>query len=169
VSAWEQSQPKASRVLAQCWQVFERSDKVSALQKAIPADFDVNTQFEQMEEATLVNLASRFGRARCVRYLVQDREADVNIADIQGFTVLLNAAWNGHRALVVWLLQQGSTTNFSKLNLDAKGAPPRTSSCGGKGPYDAETWAARKGFTCISTAIRQAKAQRDKTRTNADS
>ena len=92
---------------------------------------------------------------------MHERQANANLPDIQGFNVLLSAAWNGQKVLVTWLLKHGS--KYRELDLDAKGIPPRTSSCGGKGPFDAETWAARKGFNEICAAIRRAKVQRAET------
>jgi hypothetical protein len=41
--------------------------------------FDINAQSVTIESNTLVNLAARFGRMRCVKWLVQHRGADVNI------------------------------------------------------------------------------------------
>jgi hypothetical protein len=73
--------------------------------------------------------------------------------DMGGFTPLLTAAWCGHLGLTELLLAAGSPT-------DDVGVPPLTSSCGGKGPFDAKTWAMRKGFLAVSHAILMAQIKR---------
>ena len=67
--------------------------------------------------------------------------------DRGGFTPLLMAAWCGHKLLVGMLLNAGAP-------IDDVGVPPLTSSCGGKGPFDAATWAERKGYGRIVEDIR---------------
>ena len=78
--------------------------------------------------------------------------------DRGGFTPLLMAAWCGHEDLTMQLLIAGAPT-------DDVGVPPLTSSCGGKGPFDAATWAERKGYDRIvdgiSTAIKDRERERD--------
>ena len=74
----------------------------------------------------------------------------LELKDAGGFTPLLVAAWCGHIDLVKLLLSRGAST-------EPKGGPPMTSACGGVGPYDAETWAARKGFGDVVLAICAAK------------
>eukprot|EP00966_Prymnesium_polylepis_P330555 7386178-Prymnesium_polylepis.1 len=49
--------------------------------------------------------------------------------------------------MVKLLLSRGASTGDV-------GIPPMTSACGGKGPYDAETWADRKGFHAVAREIR---------------
>ena len=67
--------------------------------------------------------------------------------DRGGFTPLLMAAWCGHAHLTWSLLNVGAPT-------DDVGVPPLTSSCGGKGPFDAVTWAERKGYDEVADRIR---------------
>ena len=77
--------------------------------------------------------------------------------DRGGFTPLLMAAWCGHEHLTRWLLNAGAPT-------DDVGVPPLTSSCGGNGPFDAATWAGRKGYDGIVDLIRTAIEQRESER-----
>ena len=78
--------------------------------------------------------------------------------DRGGFTPLLMAAWCGQVDVTRLLLNAGAP-------IDDVGVPPLTSSCGGKGPFDAATWAERKGYDRIvdgiSTAIKDRERKRD--------
>lgn len=78
--------------------------------------------------------------------------------DRGGFTPLLMAAWCGHKLLVGMLLNAGAP-------IDDVGVPPLASSCGGKGPFDAATWAERKGYDAIVARIREASGDRERSRT----
>ena len=103
------------------------------------------------ESTTLLHAAARYGRLRCARLLL-DSAGDhplLELKDAGGFTPLLMAAWCGHVEMVKLLLSRGASTK-------PEGVPPMTSACGGVGPYDAETWASRKGFQDVELAIHQA-------------
>eukprot|EP00936_MAST-01D_sp_MAST-1D-sp1_P000913 g913.t1 len=116
---------------------------------------DVNARSTLVEGYTLLTLAMAFGRLRCAKWLITQWGADVDVADERGFTPLLTAAWRGDQACVAWLLDVAPG-----LDLDARGVPPQTSSCGGTGPFDAETWARRKGFRRVVTLIERHRLQR---------
>ena len=90
---------------------------------------------------TLLHVASRRNRRETLRELIQIG-ADLDIQDENGLTPLAGASWAGHVKCVFDLLYAGA-------DLRPQGTPPMTSSCGGKGPYDAETWAQRKGLVEI--------------------
>ena len=86
--------------------------------------------------ATLLHLAALHNRTRCVRVLV-DFSADVDALDDLNMSPLAVGAWAGNEQVVRMLLDAGAS-------LDARGIPPMSSACGGKGPYTAEEWARRK-------------------------
>ena len=86
--------------------------------------------------ATLLHLAALHNRTRCVRVLV-DFRADVDALDDLNMSPLAVGAWAGNEQVVRMLLDAGAS-------LDARGIPPMSSACGGKGPYTAEEWARRK-------------------------
>lgn len=86
--------------------------------------------------ATLLHLAALHNRTRCVRVLV-DFSADVDALDDLNMSPLAVGAWAGNEQVVRMLLEAGAS-------LDARGIPPMSSACGGKGPYTAEEWARRK-------------------------
>ena len=105
--------------------------------------------------ATLLHAAARYGRVACASFLLDQaaehahgRHADavLEATDAGGATPLLVAAWCGQLQMVKLLLARGART-------DTVGIPPMTSSCGGRGPYDAETWARRKGFYDVAEVL----------------
>ena len=114
--------------------------------------------------ATLLHAAARYGRVACGTHLLDEAGQDIEpvrrcgttstctcplleVKDAGGATPLLIAAWCGHLKMVKLLISRGASTRDV-------GIPPMTSACGGKGPYDAETWAGRKGFHAVAREIR---------------
>ena len=55
----------------------------------------------------MLNYAARYGRSKCVKTLVQDFNADVNVFDDGGFTPLANAVYVGDIKTVNVLLDAG--------------------------------------------------------------
>uniref|UniRef100_A0A7S1UDL0 Uncharacterized protein n=1 Tax=Phaeomonas parva TaxID=124430 RepID=A0A7S1UDL0_9STRA len=143
--------------LEKCFRGGDSPKQLAALLPP-PEFLKVNRQFDLMGGATIVGLAARWRRTRCVQYLVA-RGSDVNIADDQGFTVLGNAAWGGNLRLVRWLLR-----NVPDLDLDQQGCTHKTSSCGGKGPHKPEVWAYRKQFFEVAAAITEERRRRERRR-----
>jgi len=155
---------RSSDSVAQLRQALE-----STSQPPLPVAHELGARARD-ESATLLHAAARYGRLRCARLLL-DKAAEqhttwarlgqgwvatipvLEVKDAGGFTPLLMAAWCGHLALVKLLLSRGA-------RIEPQGIPPMTSACGGTGPYDAETWAARKGFEAVAFTIRDAKDAR---------
>ena len=138
------------------WRCLRERDSPAALARALPppARFAIDTRFPDTGNTALL-VACSLARARCVRFLVGERRADANVPNHEGWTCLCAAAWRGDRALVRWLV-----AHVPGLDLDAKGRPPQTSSCGGTGPFDAQTWATRKGFASIARIIERERKRR---------
>ena len=117
--------------------------------------------------ATLLHLAALHNRTRCVRVLV-DFSADVDALDDLNMSPLAVGAWAGNEQVVRMLLDAGAS-------LDARGIPPMSSACGGKGPYTAEEWARRKAdlyhrtsdlsrasqFRCVERLLVRARKDRE--------
>ena len=150
-------------------QAMSRRDCIVALQRelarepALPVDHVLDAA-SRGGHASLLHAAARYGRVACASYLLHQASHHGSCSNIQlsmlemkdagGATPLLVAAWCGHLKVVRLLLSYGAQTSGA-------GIPPMTSSCGGKGPYDAETWADRKGFHDVADEIRAANGQRD--------
>ena len=140
---------------------MRRSDSVAPLRRALeakawplPVAHELGGRARD-ESTTLLHAAARYGRLRCARLLLDSAGEStrdhplLELTDAGGFTPLLMAAWCGHLKMVKLLLSRGASTK-------PEGVPPMTSACGGVGPYDAETWASRKGFQDVKLAIHQA-------------
>ena len=136
---------------------------------ALPVAHEIAWQMRD-GNATLLHAAARYGRTRCAVLLLDTAEAQAEaraqagagvptgggrsaiplpltgIVDAGGATPLLMAAWCGHLQVVQLLLSRGARP-------EPRGVPPLRSSCGGRGPFDAATWAARKGFGDIAICI----------------
>ncbi|RDD34928.1 Ankyrin repeat protein [Wolbachia endosymbiont of Cylisticus convexus] len=70
---------------------------------------------------TALHEAARNGHLDVVKYLVDDKKADVNQKDICGETALHEAARNGHKDVVTTLLKKGA----NPLIKNKKGKTPR--------------------------------------------
>ena len=138
-----------------------------AREPALPVDHQLDPAARE-GHATLLHAAARYGRVACATHLLDLADRQVNpwrgdllrssspileIQDRGGATPLLIAAWCGHLKMVKLLLARGA-------EVDVAGIPPMTSACGGKGPYDAETWARRKGFQEVADEIQTVRLTR---------
>jgi Ankyrin repeats (many copies) len=65
------------------------------------------------ERNSLLNLAVIYKRHKVVRWLVDQKQSDIESYDRGHFTALLNAAWAGDRQLVRFFMQRGA--NRSKI------------------------------------------------------
>lgn len=103
---------------------------------------------------TLMMLAAWRGRPRALQTVMElAGDGVLNETDDNGFTPLCFAAWAGQARAVNWLI------SHTRINLDAAGFPPLTSSCGGRGPFKADVWAERKGHCDIAKAIRRRRSK----------
>lgn len=143
----------ADKLVWDLWLRFHKADAAAAVAKVLreQAWLDVGHQLSFYHGATLLHLAARRGRLRCVKLLLA-AGADRDGLDAGGFTPLAMAAWSNRANVVAHLLERGA-------DVRPRGIPPCTSSCGGRGPHTAEEWAARKGFDAIAGAIRKAAAR----------
>lgn len=145
----------------ECWKIWlqlHKGEACGALRRASKrlarhaVEFDPDVRITFYGNRTVAMLAAWRGRLRTVRLLLEDWGSDPNAADDNGFTPLLMAAWAGHLEVVNYLI--GST--LWQVDFMARGIPPMSSSCGGKGPFTAFTWAERKGFHEVASTIRWA-------------
>ena len=89
---------------------------------------DVNHRLTLHSGRSLVYVAAWMGRLKTLQRLVLDFAASLDQEDDNGFTPLAVACWAGQNKVVTWILSSG--LSFGDLN--KKGMPPMTSSCGGK-------------------------------------
>ena len=101
------------------------------------------------ERNSVLNLACIHGRHRVVRWLVEQKGADIETYDRGRFTPLLNSAWAGDRVLVRFFLERGSDRTIIGTGHSSQGLAPADF----KG-MTAEQWAREKGHEEIAELIR---------------
>ena len=139
----------------------------------------VDHRVRSLEHRTVLHLACWCGRNRTVGMLLDEFAADIFVRDDLDATPLLIAAWAGHASVVRLLLKRlrlpppqttttltTTTTTTIELTrtqqqllfsyLNQKGAPPLTSSCGGRGSKTALCWAKRKEHWEVVRLLEQA-------------
>jgi len=90
--------------------------------------FNVNHRLALHSGRSIAYAAAWMGRLKTLQRLVCEFAAALDCEDDNGFTPLAVAAWAGHTKVVNWILSIGITLG----DMDKKGVPPMTSSCGGK-------------------------------------
>ena len=145
---------------------LRKSDCVSYIRKKLDstkritftAKMIVNRAVPTLFHRTVLHLACWWGRRKSVQMLLTVFQASLSITDDLNATPLLIAAWAGQTGVVKDILihlRQELQFDPHKLRdyLEQRGAPPLTSSCGGKGPKTALVWAYRKGFKNVTHLI----------------
>lgn len=84
-----------------------------------------------------------------MKWLIENKNATIETSDRGNFTPLLNAAYNGDKYLVRYLLQRGANRNHLGTCHYTKGLAPSNF----KG-YNAEGWAIQNKHTDVATLIR---------------
>ena len=125
----------AQRMFLKCDVIFRaRTDNFSKLRKVLVdhkvgegADDEISVNRRggtTWEDNPLVNLAAREGRSRCVKELVENWGASIEIKDVGGFTPVLEAAYHGHELLLKYLLGRGADIDVQGVALGTQtGAP----------------------------------------------
>ena len=142
-------------LLLKCSTVLTKGDHLQKIEKLVMKgitgiDFDVNyTSGVVCERNSLLNLAVINKRHKVVRWLVDEKGADIESYDRGQFNPLLNAAWTGDRQLVRFFLQRGA--DRAKIGTGHY-------SCALAHPdfegLNAEGWARKKGHEEIAELIR---------------
>lgn len=145
----------SDEVLRKAHVLLRRGDNVVSLRKLVgeaSAKFGFCVDHQSgvvLERNPLLNLAVMLKRPKVVAWLVVEANAAVNLADLGGFTPLMDAAWAGDRELVRLLLHFGA---------DPKRRGHSHFSGGIKlsGPWhDAAGWARAKGHDEVAAHLTQ--------------
>jgi hypothetical protein len=149
------SQKRWDDLVLNCASVLAKGDHLQKLEKIVlRGESEISFRVDYLspvvcERNSLLNLAVIKQRHKVVRWLVDQKGADIESYDRGQFTPLLNAAWSGDRHLVRFFLQRGS--DRSKIGTghysQALAAPDF------KG-LTAEGWARKKGHNEIADLIR---------------
>ena len=127
-------------------------NKLQKLLKKAEKDFrfDVNyTSGVVLERNSLLNMAVIDKRTKIAKWLLEEKNADIESWDRGQFTPLLNAAWNGDKHMVRYLLARGADRTKTGLNHSSKGLAPA-----GFSGLRAEEWARKRGHHDVAELIR---------------
>ena len=151
----ETARKQSDEVLLKAAPMIFKADKLNQIQKLIKAsrkkfEFDVNyCSGVVCERNSLLNLAVINRRHKIAKWLLEECGANVETVDRGNFSPLLNAAWNGDRSMVRYLLIRGANRKLIG----------KYHSSGGICPVDfqghnAEGWARERGHTAVADLIR---------------
>lgn len=136
-------------LLRRVYLVFCKHDSVQSMRALLARHasgaLNINAEHSIMEGNSLANLAARCGALRCLRCLYHDYGADLETADVGGFTPLLNAAWRGDAPMVRWLLEVGADATTRGRSR-------------GAGPASAAEWARVRGYAALADELAAAEA-----------
>ncbi|KAL7540307.1 hypothetical protein ACHAWF_006645 [Thalassiosira exigua] len=150
----EASRKRSDDLLVKANGIMEKGDQLNKLQKFVGKaekefSFSVNyTSGVVLERNSLLNLAVIGKRHKIIKWLVEDKKADIECCDRGQFTPLLNAAWNGDRYIVRYLLGKGCDRKKVGYNHFSQGLAPASF----KG-LNAEGWALDRGHDEIAKLI----------------
>jgi len=155
----EAARKKNDDILVKASAIIGKADQLLKLQKLLRKyrasavgdfDFDVNyTSGVVLERNSLLNLAIIAERVKISRWLIEEKGADLESSDRGGFSPLINAAWNGDKKMVRYLLARGCDRNKVGLFHSSKGLCPPSF----KG-HTAEGWAKKRGHEDVADLIR---------------
>ncbi|KAL7498138.1 hypothetical protein ACHAWT_009662 [Skeletonema menzelii] len=135
--------------------IIEKGDLLNKLEKLVKKAekdfrFDVNyTSGVVLERNSLLNMAIIDKRTKIAKWLLEQKNADIESWDRGQFTPLLNAAWNGDKHMVRYLLARGADRTKTGLNHSSKGLAPA-----GFSGLRAEEWARQRGHHDVAELIR---------------
>ena len=152
---YRNSQKRWDDLLLKCSNELFKGDHLQKVEKLVSEaekDFGFTVNYVSpvvCERNSLLNLAVIYRRHKVVRWLVDQKCADIESYDRGHFTALLNAAWAGDRQLVRYLMQRGADRSKIGLNHYTKGlAHPDFMG------LTAEGWARTRGHDDIAELIR---------------
>jgi len=135
--------------------IIEKGDLLNKLEKLVKKaekDFRFNVNYTSgvvLERNSLLNMAIIDKRTKIAKWLMEQKNADIETWDRGQFTPLLNAAWNGDKHMVRYLLARGADRTKTGLNHSSKGLAPA-----GFMGLRAEEWARQRGHVDVAELIR---------------
>jgi hypothetical protein len=151
----EAARKRSDDLLVKANAIIEKGDLLNKLEKLVNNGekdfrFDVNyTSGVVLERNSLLNMAIIDKRTKIAKWLMEQKNADIETWDRGQFTPLLNAAWNGDKHMVRYLLARGADRTKTGLNHSSKGLAPA-----GFMGLRAEEWARQRGHDDVAELIR---------------
>lgn len=151
----EAARKRSDDLLIKANVIIEKGDQLIKLEKLIKQteknfDFSVNyISGVVLERNSLLNLAVIDKRHKIIKWLIEEKGADIESCDRGQFTPLMNAAWNGDRFMVRFLLGKGCDRTKVGYNHSSQGLAPPTFD-----GMNAEGWACKRGHDDVAKLIR---------------
>ena len=151
----ESSRKRSDDLLLKANSIMEKGDhfiKIEKLVSKAQKDFTFSVNYTSgvvMERNSLLNMAIINGRHKIAKWLIEEKNADIETYDRGEFTPLLNAAWNGDKYMIRYLLGKGSDRKKVGTGHYSQGLAPAAF----KG-LNAEGWALKRGHVEVAELIR---------------
>lgn len=151
----EASRKRSDDLLLKLNVIIEKGDQLNKIEKLIKKaqkDFEFSVNYTSgvvIERNSLLNLAVIDKRHKITKWLVEEKGADIESCDRGQFTPLLNAAWNGDKYIVRYLLAKGCDRTKIGYNHSSQGLAPSTFE-----GLTAEGWARKQGHNEVAELIR---------------
>mmetsp|Transcript_44656 Transcript_44656/g.95037 ORF Transcript_44656/g.95037 Transcript_44656/m.95037 type:complete len:1053 (-) Transcript_44656:140-3298(-) len=151
----ETSRKRSDDLLVKANVIIEKGDQLNKLDKLVrkaERDFEFSVNYISgvvLERNSLTNIAVIAKRHKIIKWLIEEKGADVETCDRGQFTPLMNAAWNGDKHMVRYLLGKGCDRTKVGYNHSSQGLAPTTF----KG-LCAEGWARKRGHDEVAELIR---------------
>jgi len=110
----EKGRKQSDDLLTKIGKILSKGDHLYKVEKLVNEaeksfSFDVNyVSGVVLERNSILNLAVIDGRHKIVKWLIEEKMADIESFDRGHFTPLLNAAWRGDKQMVRYLLAQNA-------------------------------------------------------------
>lgn len=151
----ELSRKRSDDLLVKANVIIEKGDQLNKIEKLVcKAEkeflFSVNyTSGIVLERNSLLNMAVINGRHKIAKWLIEEKNADIETCDRGEFTPLCNAAWEGNKQMVRFLLGKGSNRKKVGTGHSSQGLAPATFE-----GLNAEGWARKRGHLEVAELIR---------------
>ncbi|KAL9191152.1 hypothetical protein ACHAXT_000858 [Thalassiosira profunda] len=151
----EATRKRSDDLLVKANAIIEKADQLNKLEKLIrkaEKDFDFDVKYTSgvvLERNSLLNLAVIEGRHKITKWLIEEKKADIESCDRGQFTPLMNAAWNGDKYLVRYLLGRGCDRTKVGYNHSSEGLAPATFE-----GLTAEGWARKRRHDEVAELIK---------------
>mmetsp|Transcript_39160 Transcript_39160/g.81918 ORF Transcript_39160/g.81918 Transcript_39160/m.81918 type:complete len:1072 (+) Transcript_39160:146-3361(+) len=151
----EASRKRSDDLLLKANIIIDKGDKLEKLMKLVrkgEKDFEFSVNYTSgvvLERNSLTNIAVIAKRHKIIKWLIEKKGADIESCDRGNFTPLMNAAWNGDKHIIRYLLGKGCDRTKVGYNHLSQGLAPATF----KG-LRAEGWARKRGHNEVADLIR---------------
>jgi len=151
----ELSRKQSDDLLLKANNVIYKGDQLGKIEKLVrqaEKDFGFSVNYTSgivLERNSLLNMAVISGRRRIAKWLIEEKGADIESCDRGDFSPLCNAAWDGDKHMVRYLLGKGADRKKVGTGHSSHGLAPANFE-----GLTAEGWARKRGHEEVAELIR---------------